>query len=218
MGKYYAYHRTTAKNHDLNKGVHEIEDFCQREGIILERIYTDQQIGKSFDRPQYLKLKNNVIREGDTLIVAELDRLGRDKQDILRELRFLKERQIRIMILEIPATLQSFEHYDTNTVALILSNINDVLIELYAIMAREEMERKKRGQKEGIQAKKNRGEWNEYGRPKAMEFEEFKKAYERVVKGEIKPFALMRELGLTKPTFYRYKKQYDDIVKKDREN
>ena len=57
---------------------------------------------------------------------------------------------------------------------------------------------------------KKRGEWERYGRPKAMGFDEFSLQYKRVLRGEIKPFELIKELGLTKPTYYRYKRQYEE--------
>ena len=41
-----------------------------------------------------------------------------------------------------------------------------MLIELYAAMAQAEIEKKEKRQREGIDAKKARGEWEEYGRPK----------------------------------------------------
>jgi len=88
--------------------------------------------------------------------------------------------------------------------------INNMLIEMYAIFAQQEIEKKEKRQVEGIQAKKDRGEWDDYGRPKQMEFKKFTKEYQRVVDGSIKPFELMRELNLTRSTFYRYKKQFDN--------
>ena len=47
----------------------------------------------------------DVLRVGDTLIITELDRLGRNKQEILKQLRFLEEKGVRVMVLELPTTL-----------------------------------------------------------------------------------------------------------------
>lgn len=94
---------------------------------------------------------------------------------------------------------------------MMMETINNMLIEMYASFAHGEMDKREKRQSEGIEAKKQRGEWDDYGRPVAMDFDKFSKEYERVIKGEIKPFDLMRELNLTKPTFYRYKKKYDDM-------
>jgi len=54
------------------------------------------------------------------------------------------------------------------------------------------------------QAMKERGEWHKYGRPKAIDFKKFSKAYKRVIDGELKPIECMRMLGMKKATFYKY--------------
>ena len=88
---------------------------------------------------------------------------------------------------------------------MMLETINNIRIELYASMAEAEMEKKEKRQREGIAAKKARGEWSDYGRPRVMALEEFAKRYQAVESGVKKPFELMKELGMTKATFYRYK-------------
>lgn len=116
------------------------------------------------------------------------------------------------MILEIPTTLQDLSKLNNEMAQMIMETINNMLIELYATMAQTEIQKKEKRQAEGIQAKKDRGEWSDYGRPNAMDFKAFVEEYQRVVEGRIKPFELMRELGLTKPTFYRYKKRFEEKV------
>ena len=46
-----------------------------------------------------------------------------------------------------------------------IETINNMMIELYASMAQAEMEKKEKRQKEGMEAKRLRGEWDEVGRP-----------------------------------------------------
>lgn len=208
--KVYGYHRTSTADQHLDRGIKEITEYCLNNKLELKKIYTDQQTGKNFNRPRYTILKEDVLNEGDILIVTELDRLGRNKQDTLNELRYFKDNNIRVMILEIPTTTQDLSKLDNKMAQMIMETINNMLIELYATMAQAEIEKKEKRQQEGIQAKKDRGEWEDYGRPKAMDFNSFSKEYQRVVDGTIKPFELMKELGLTKPTFYRYKKQFDN--------
>lgn len=70
-------------------------------------------------------------------------------------------------------------------------------------------ERKER-QRKGIEAKKANGEWDEYGRPRIMSIEDFKKSYKTVENGKKKPTELMKELKLTKPTFYRYIREIEN--------
>ncbi|MDU7030390.1 recombinase family protein [Robinsoniella peoriensis] len=210
----YGYHRTSTQDQHLDRGIMEIENYCNNNNLQLVKIYTDQQTGKNFNRPRYMVLKEDVLRSGDILIISELDRLGRNKKDTLKELQYYKDGGIRVMILEIPTTLQDLSGMENSMAKMILDTINNMLIELYATIAQAEIEKKEKRQQEGIIAKKARGEWEDYGRPKAMDFNEFRTAYERVLNGNIRPFELMKELGLTKPTFYRYKKQYDHLMEK----
>jgi DNA invertase Pin-like site-specific DNA recombinase len=209
----YGYHRTSSQEQHLDRGIKEITDFCKCNNFELKKIYTDQQTGKNFNRPRYTIMKEDVLRSGDILIISELDRLGRNKQDTLKELQFYKDNDIRVMILEIPTTLQDLSKLENSMAKMIMDTINNMLIELYATMAQAEIEKKEKRQQEGIQAKKDRGEWSDYGRPKAMDFDLFKEQYQKVVDGYLKPFECMRQLGMTKPTFYRYKKQFEGSIK-----
>lgn len=207
----YGYHRTSTTEQHLDRGVREITDYCVANNLQLDRIFTDQQKGKNFDRPRYTVLREDVLRPGDTLIITEVDRLGRNAKDTLKELRYFNDNNIRVMILELPTTLQDYSALGNSMAQTIMGAINNVLIELYAAMAEAEIEKKEKCQREGLDAKKARGEWDEVGRPVAMEFDEFAKEYKQVINGNIRPFELMKKLGMTKPTFYRYKKRFEAI-------
>lgn len=206
----YGYHRTSTTDQHLDRGIKEITDYCSGNKLELKKIYTDQQTGKNFNRPRYTVLKEDVLRPGDTLIITELDRLGRNKQDTLKELQYFKDQTIRVMILEIPTTLQDLSKLENEMARMIMETIGNMMIELYAAMSQAEIQKKEKRQIEGIAAKKERGEWDDYGRPAAMDFDYFTGQYKRVLDGEKKPFELMRELNMTKPTYYRYKKRFEE--------
>lgn len=214
--KYYAYHRTSTKDQHLDRGITEINNFIKDKNIKLDnRIYTDQQTGKNFDRPSYQRMKEDIefqIEQGNqvTVIVSELDRLGRNKKLILKEINEYKELGVRLMVLEIPTTLTSFENMDNSMATMMMETINNMLIEMYASFAQAELEKKEKRQKEGIAAKKARGEWEDYGRPRAVSKEEFAKYYKRVLKKELKPKEVMELLNIPKPTYYRYAKEYKE--------
>ena len=116
----YGYHRTSTTDQHLDRGLTEIETFCNNNNLKLEKIYTDQQTGKNFNRPRYQVLKEDILREGDTLIVTELDRLGRNKQDTLKELRYFTDKGVRVMILEIPTTTQDLSSLDNSMAKMIM--------------------------------------------------------------------------------------------------
>lgn len=205
--KTVAYHRTSTEDQHLDRGIAEITKYCAEHDIELYKgkVYTDQRTGKNFNRPRYQMLKEEILESGDTLIVTELDRLGRNKKATLNELRFYQDNNIRVMVLELPTTLLSIEDMENSMAKMMLETINNMMIELYASMAQAELEKKEKRQREGIEAKKARGEWSDYGCPRVMSLEEFAKKYQAVERGEKRPFELMRELQMNKATFYRYK-------------
>ena len=149
-----------------------------------------------------------MLRAGDTLIITEVDRLGRNKKEILKELQHLKDMEVRVMVLELPTTLVDLSQMENGLAKLMMETINNLMLEMYASFAEAEMQKKEKRQREGIEAKKRRGEWDDYGRPAVMGAEAFAKAYERVLRQEVTPTVLMRELGMASTTFYRYRKKY----------
>ena len=178
--------------------------FCKENHYKLEKIYTDQQTGKNFSRPRYTVLRDDILRDGDILIITEVDRLGRNKKDTVEELRVLAERNIRVMILEIPTTLQDLSKLDNAMAKMILETVNHMLIELYAAMAQAEIEKKEKRQREGIEQMKERGEWDNYGRHRVMSLPDFEKEYQNVKDGKIKSLELMRKLNMKKSTYFKY--------------
>lgn len=215
--KYYAYHRTSTTDQHLDRGLNSINEFCNEKSIKLDNIiYTDQCTGKNFNRPGYNNLVETIKfqienNEQVTLIVSELDRLGRNKELTLKEIRKFKEMGVRLMVLEIPTTCQDLSLLENSMAKMMMDTINNMLIEMYASFAHAEMEKRSTRQAQGIEAKKARGEWEDYGRPRVLSFEKFSKEYERVLKGELKPVECMKLLGIPKPTYYRYRKEYESM-------
>lgn len=215
---YFAYHRTSTSDKHLDRGIKSISDFINEQKITLHHtIFTDQCTGKNFSRPSYNDMKTEMlfqVEQGNevALIITELDRLGRNKQLTLNEIREMQRKGIRLMVLEIPTTLTDYNSFkDNNMAKMMMETINNMLVEMYASFAQAELEKKEKRQREGMAAKKARGEWDDYGRPRALDFDKFCKEYKRVLDGDIKPFECMKLLGLTKPTYYRYVKEYNEI-------
>ena len=202
--KRYGYHRTSTREQHLDRGIAEITAYCEQNQLELERVFTDQQTGKNFNRPRYQVLKEDVSRSGDELIITEVDRLGRNKRDTLKELQYFREHNIRVKILELPTTLMDISKLDNTMAQMLMETVNNMLIELYAAMAQAEIEKKEKRQREGIEAKKARGDWDDYGRPSAIDIENFKIHYQRVIDGQMRPTELMKQLGISKSTYYRY--------------
>lgn len=207
--KYVGYHRTSTKEQHLDRGISEIEGYCKQNNINLKKIYTDQQTGKNFDRPRYTVMKEDVLEPGDVLIITELDRLGRNKQDTMKEIQYYKEHGIRLMVLELPTTLMDLSKMDNSLQIMMLETINNMMLELYASMAQAEIEKKEKRQREGIQAKKDRGEWDDYGRPSIRKPDNWDTVIEEWRNKEITAVEAMKRMNLKKTTFYKLVKEYN---------
>ena len=87
---------------------------------------------------------------------------------------------------------------------LIVETINKVIIDVYAMLAETELQRKTKRQQEGLIAMKERGEWDNYGRHRVMSLPDFEKEYQNVKDGKIKSLELMRKLNMKKSTYFKY--------------
>ena len=97
----YGYARVSPKKQHEDRQIEALTEY----GVEEKYIKIDKASGKDFNRENYLLLKNEILRPGDTLVVKELDRLGRNKEQIKEELNYFKANKIRVKILNIPTTL-----------------------------------------------------------------------------------------------------------------
>lgn len=171
-------------------------------GINERDIIIDKESGKDLNRSGYQGLKTNMLREGDTLVIKELDRLSRNKADIKHELEYYKEHGIRVKIIDIPTTMLDFPKGQE----WVGEMVNNILIEVLGSIAEEERRKIRRRQREGIEAAHNRG--LKFGRPNAKKPEKWNTALARVKAGEIRPVDAMKELSIKKTTYYNLIKLY----------
>ena len=165
------YCRVSSRDQDLTRQIESLKEYG------CEKIYSDKATGKNFNRPQYTKMKEDGLRKGDTLVVHEFDRLGRNKKLTLKELEYFKNNGIRLIALNLPTT-----QLDT-TDNVMLETINNIVIELYTMMAQQEIETREKRQREGIDKALERG--IKFGR-KSVEYpNEWKSIYNMVKNKEI---------------------------------
>lgn len=71
-------------------------------GIPADCLFADKQSGKDFDRPAYNAMMAR-LTSGDTVVVKSLDRLGRDYEEMIRQLDIItREKEAAIVILDMP--------------------------------------------------------------------------------------------------------------------
>lgn len=198
--KTFAYIRVSTKDQNVDRQIDELKKY-----VVDERdIYIDYASGKNFDRPEYLRLKNNVM-ENDVIYIKSLDRLGRNKEQVKDELLYFRKNNIFVRILDIPTSLMSFDGFGDMQKS-IMDMINNVLIEVLATIAEQERKTLRQRQREGINAALARGKY--LGRPKVAYPANWSDVFCRWKKKKIKAVEAMSELHLSKSTFYKLVKNY----------
>lgn len=197
MQKEFGYARVSTAHQREDRQVQALLDY----GIEERNIVVDKESGKDFNRLGYLSLKEKWLRQGDTLVVKELDRLGRNKAKIREELEWFRAEGIRVKILNVPTTLLDCEGQDW-----VLDMVSNILIEVMASVAEEERVKIHRRQEEGIAVAKAKGVV--FGRPSIAKPANYEQVMALVDSGQIKAVEAMREPGVKKTTFYKLRQAY----------
>lgn len=209
MGRKIGYVRDSSKGQIEDR---QVEELVAR-GIDREDILVEKQSGKNFDRPLYQSLKVGIgrLKEGDELWVHELSRFGRNKEEMKNELKFFKEKGVIVRILDIPTTLAEFEG-----VEWVRDMVNNILIEVLGAQAEQERLYMLKRQKEAYDVMKRDSKGRliskrtnrPVGRKEIGFPSDWESVYSRWESGEITAVSAMKELNLTKSTFYNLVKKY----------
>ena len=195
----YGYVRVSTKEQHIDRQMKSLIDF----GVPEANIKVDKESGKDFDRPAYQLLRNEILRTGDVLVVKELDRLGRNKELLKKELDYFKNKGIRVKFLNVPTTLMDIPEGSE----WVLDMINNIIIEVLGAVAEEERNKIRSRQAEGIAAAKEKG--IKFGRPKTEYPAGWGEYYAKWKAGEITATKMMEQLELKRNTFYRLVKKYE---------
>ena len=190
----YGYARVSTREQNEDRQIEALTRF----GVPKSNIIIDKASGKDTEREGYQYLKRQILRSGDTLVIKELDRLSRSKADVKRELEAFKEMGVRVKILDIPTTLTDFPPEQL----WVQDMINSILIEVLGSIAEAERLKIRTRQREGIEAAKRRNV--RFGRPRKPLPENWREIIAAVKRGEMRPVDAMRELGMSRSSFYRH--------------
>ena len=158
-----------------------------------------KQSGRDFERPQYQRLVRK-LKDGDTLVVKSIDRLGRKYEEILEQWRIItKEKAAAIVVLDMP--LLDTRHNRDLTGMLIA----DIVLQLLSYVAQTEREYIRQRQAEGIAAAKSRGV--QFGRKPKEKPPEYPTVLEAWRRKELSARAAATRLGVTHKTFQKWSEQ-----------
>ena len=191
----YGYIRVSTREQNEQRQLIALRAFGIEEG----RIFMDKQSGKDFARKGYRRLIRK-LKNGDTLVVKSIDRLGRNYEEILEQWRLItKEKRAAIVVLDMPL-LDTRQNRDlTGTL------IADIVLQLLSYVAQTEREFIRQRQAEGIAAAKAKGV--KFGRRPKERPAAFAPLKQKWLDREISARAAAKQLGITHSTFQRWVKE-----------
>lgn len=196
MSRNFGYIRVSTDQQNLDRQVEALKQFVDE-----KYIYSDKASGKDMDREGFQNMLK-AIREGDTLYIKSIDRLGRNKQQIKEYLEWLKKEEVRVKIIDLPTTMQDVPTGQE----WVIDMINNIIIEVYTSIAEQERETIRQRQAEGIKVAKIQGK--HLGRPVLALPKEWDKLYKQWTDGQITAVAFMDKINMKKATFYKKVKEY----------
>lgn len=185
------YVRVSSSDQNLDRQVENLK------GVF--KVFSDKLSGKSTDRPG-LKALLSFIREGDIVVVSELDRLGRNNKELTEVMSIIQSKGATIEILSLPS-LSGIE--DENLRRL----LNNLIIELYKYQAEAERIKILERQREGIEIAKRKGKYK--GRKLLFRRDnvQLQHAFELFLSGH-SDREVEQLVGINSRTFRRYREKY----------
>lgn len=189
------YVRVSTKEQHLDR---QIELMKQEQ---VDEIRQEMISGKDIENRPIFKELLGYLRLGDTLVVASLDRLGRNYEDIRSSVTLLMDKGVNVKVLDAP-----FLEFNTENETLDKAMF-DMFLSLLSYIAQNEREKLLERQRQGINEAKKQGAY----KGKQVEYRDDarnpgKRAiYRQVVssyKDGVLKVQIAREVGISRTTVY----------------
>ena len=202
--KIFSYMRisTNNKKQKIDRQQQTIIEYSVANGFKIDEFVSDIITGgtKADNRPNYHDMKKH-LRSGDTLIISDVDRLGRDADDVIVEIKDLQSKGIRVVALDVPF-LNDWQKMNDDSLSKM---IIDIFVTLKAHIAQQEKEKIHSRVMQGLDVARAKGK--KLGRPATGVPKDFIKEYNKFQSGEygnisVVQFAKLQ--GIAVSTFYKY--------------
>lgn len=203
----YGYARVSTEVQDLERQLKALK----KAGVKPNKIFKDIGSGKDFQRQEYERLVNKVLKKGDILYITSIDRLGRDMKLIEEEYKLITEtRECQLISLEEPFLSTSSDEI-TNDL------LRPILLKFLGWVAERERKELLKRQKQAYNSmsKNSRGKLisnrtgKVIGRPKKWKelTKEQRDKVEEWIRGERSCLSVSKELGISRSTLQRIKEE-----------
>ena len=146
-----AYIRVSSIDQNEQRQIEEMKNSVQR-------IFIEKQSGATITHRPVFQEALDYVRDQDIFIVEAIDRLGRNYDEIIASVNYLKKKNVKLIITSLPIMAEAIGN------PLLDKFIKDLIIQILAMIAEQERTESKRRQAQGIKIAKANGVYK--GRPK----------------------------------------------------
>lgn len=189
------YARVSSKEQHLDRQLAALKD--------VDKLFTDKLSGASTNRPELQKMLA-YIREGDIVLVTELDRLGRNNHDLTKIMNSIQNKGATLDVLNLPSMTGIA---DPNLRQL----MTNLIIELYKYQAESERKRIIERQQQGIALAKRQGKYHGRKPQYAKDDPRLQHAF-KLYEAGMSDVDVARNTGIKRTTFIRYRKKFKKRV------
>ena len=206
----YGYARVSSKEQAHNFSLSGQKEELLKQGVEEQNIFTE--IGSATDslekRPVFYKLIHHTLKEGDTLVITELDRCSRNTLQFLQVKNLLAKKGVRLRVLDLPQ-----EYLEDSPTSIFIETA-------LAAIAEFETARRLERQRRGIEAAKAQGKYK--GR-KTVITKKLIQQVQRYMDLGVSITEIARITGKSRSTIYKILKQElgyvsNRLVKPDQTN
>ena len=210
----YGYIRVSSKTQDEERQIQALFSY----GVSRENIFIDKASGKNFiDRENWEKLMAKVI-VNDIIVIKELDRLGRNNNEIKDTFELLKNKRVFLEFIEQPILNTA------NKSELEMELLHPIILHLLGYFAEKERVKIRQRQREAYNVletdkkgrKISRKKGKVVGRPNKIEnlTTEQKRYIKAWIDKSIKLRDCIKLTGLSSATLYRIKQNMRNVDKR----
>jgi len=200
------YARASTAGQDSSRALPSLREFAAARGWHVGGEYVENDSGAKLARPELDKLLSE-SKAGDVLLVESIDRLSRLEASQWKVLkRTIEDKGLKLVVVDLPTSWNLLQAESNALIDGIMRAVNDMMIEMIAVQARQDYETRRSRQAQGIAKAKEAGVYA--GKPKDEEAREMVR--ELLEKG-VKPASIIKASGISRATFYRIKKELGEI-------
>ena len=185
------YARVSSKEQHLDRQLAALID--------VDKLFTDKLSGAHTNRPELQKMLA-YIREGDIVMVTELDRLGRNNHDLTKIMNSIQNKGATLDVLNLPSMTGIADPY-------LRQLMTNLIIELYKYQAESERKRIIERQQQGIALAKQQGKY--HGRKPQYTHDDPRLQHAfKLYRAGMSDIDVSRNTGIKRTTFIRYRVKY----------